>query len=303
MKLKVLTPALVGAAALIGAVLRGANLIYGYEAGTRLPIPGDPAETGLIALSALMAVLLFLVARMYHKNRGIQFETAFAGSGTLFKMVSVIAGLTMIAAGAAGLYLTVSSSAPAPDPEMMMTTPVSPLADLPMIGLWIFAMLTGGCFIGIASALSRKTISASNAMLTILPMFWACFDLIITFKDNGASPFVGLYGFELLAAILLTYAFYALAGFLYSTASPARFAFSAGLAIILCTACVGGAVISLISGAAVVTFPAVTLLRYACFLASGAWLFSLLVLLTRSTAKDTPETAPALFEEEKPEGT
>ena len=133
-------------------------------------------------------------------------------------------------------------------------------------------------------------------MLTIFPMFWSCFDLIITFKDNGASPFVGLYGFELLAAILLTYAFYTLAGFLYSTANPARFVFSAGLAVILCIACVGGAGISLASGAAAVTFSPETLLRYVCFLASGVWMFALLVLLTRNTAKDTPETAPELFE-------
>ena len=296
MKLKALTPALVGAAALIGAVLRGLNLISGYEAGTGLPVPGDPAETGLIALSAVMAVALLLIAHTYRKNRGIQFEAAFAGSSTLFKMISVIAGLVMMAAGALGLYQTVSGGAPASDPEMMLTAPVSPLATLPMILLWILAILTGGCLIGLASALSRKSISASNAMLTILPMFWACFDLIITFKDNGASPFVGLYAFELLAAILLTYAFYTLAGFLYSVANPARFVFSAGLSVILCIACVGGAGISLASGAAAVTFSPETLLRYVCFLASGVWMFALLVLLTRNTAKDTPETTPELFE-------
>ena len=153
-----------------------------------------------------------------------------------------------------------------------------------MIPLWILAILTGGCFIGIAAALRRKNITESTAALTIVPMFWACFDLIITFKDNGASPFVGLYGFELLAAILLTYAFYSLAGFLYSTASPARFVFSAGLAAILCVSCVGGAGISLASGAAAISFSAETLLRYACFLASGVWLFAMLVLLARSTA-------------------
>ena len=296
MKLKVLTPVLVGAAALICAVLRGLNLISGYEAGTGLPVPGNPAETGLIALSAVMAVALLLIARTYRKNRGIQFEAAFAGSGTLFKMVSVIAGLAMMAAGALGLYQTVAGGAPASDPEMMLTAPVSPLATLPMILLWILAILTGGCLIGLASALSRKSISASNAMLTIFPMFWSCFDLIITFKDNGASPFVGLYAFELLAAILLTYAFYTLAGFLYSTANPARFVFSTGLAVILCIACVGGAGISLASGAAAVTFSPETLLRYVCFLASGIWMFALLVLLTRNTAKDTPETTPELFE-------
>ena len=285
MKLKASIPVLVGVAALAGAALRGWNLMNGYEAGTHLPVRGDPAETGLIALSAVMAAVLLAAAFGYRKNRGIPFETAFAGSGTPFQALSAAAGLMMMAAGAAGLYVTVSGGpAPAGGPETLIFTQTSPLANLPMIPLWILAILTGGCFIGIAAALRRKNITESTAALTIVPMFWACFDLIITFKDNGASPFVGLYGFELLAAILLTYAFYSLAGFLYSTASPARFVFSAGLAAILCVSCVGGAGISLASGAAAISFSAETLLRYACFLASGVWLFAMLVLLARSTA-------------------
>lgn len=153
-----------------------------------------------------------------------------------------------------------------------------------MIPLWILSILTGGCFIGIAAALRRKTITESTAALTIVPMFWACFDLIITFKDNGASPFVGLYGFELLAAILLTYAFYSLAGFLYST-GQARPALSFPPACrhpvrFLCGRRGNFAGV----GAAAISFSAETLLRYACFFASGVWLFAMLVLLARSTA-------------------
>ena len=291
MKLKAYTPAFVGLAALAGAALRGLNLLHGYEAGTRLPVHGDPAETGLMILTAAAVLFLLLAALKFRENRGLAFETAFSGGDTMFKMLSVIAGLVMIAAGAFGLYLTVSGGmTPAADPEAIMMVQPSPLANLPMIPLWILAMLTGGCFIGIATALSRKTITESTAALTIVPMFWACFDLIITFKDNGASPFVGLYGFELLAAIFLTYAFYSLAGFLYSTASPSRFVFSAGLAAILCVACVGGAAISLASGSPVIVFTTETLLRYACFLASGVWMFTLLVLLVRSAAGETVPT-------------
>ena len=273
MKIKTAAPAFVGLAALLGAVLRGLNLMYGYEEGTRLPVPGDPAETGLIALSALAAVLLLAAALRCRRYRGIAFEEAFCSGGALFKMLSVLTGLVMIAAGGAGLYTTaaVFSSGDA-------------RSTLPMIPLWLLAMLTGGSFIGTASAISRRKITESAAALTIVPMFWACFDLIITFKDNGASPFVGLYGFELLAAIALTYAFYSLAGFLYSTASPSRFVFSAGLAAVLCIAVVGGAFLSILSGSSVIPFPAETLLRYACFLASGVWLFALLVLLSRSLA-------------------
>lgn len=277
MKIKAYTPFFVGLAAIAGAVLRGLNLIHGYEVGTRLPARGDIPGTALVVLSIAAAVLLMGAAAVYHENRGIVFEDAFWGAGTLFKMVSVIAGLAMLLCGAAGLYLAVTDS----------EIPIA--ANLTAIPLWLLAMLTGGCFIGAAAALSRRAITAATATLLIIPMFWACFDLIITFKDNGASPFIGLYGFELLAAIALTYAFYSLAGFLYSTSSPSRFVVSAGLAIIWCVAVAVGAGISIAAGAQAIIFPPQTLLRYACFLASGLWLFALMVLLARGTTRRIPE--------------
>ena len=270
MKYKTCLPILAAAAALAGAVFRGLNLIYGYEAGTCLPRRGDRFEILLIALTVLAAAGMAALASGFRAARSLRFEAVFASRGGLFKMLSVAAGLVLILAGAAGLYVTAGVPS------------ASPLSNLPMFALWLLAILSGGCLIGVAAALSREGFTESSAMLTIIPMFWACFDLIITFKDNSASPFVGLYGFELLAAIALTYAFYTLAGFLYSVPRPARFAFSAGMAFGLCVTCVGGAAISLLSGSGAVTFSTETLLRYACFLAAGVWLFALLVLLTRN---------------------
>lgn len=267
-------PIFVAVFALAGAVLRGLNLMHGYEPGTGLPIAGNLPETALIAVCALAGVGLVLFAFGCRGLRGILFEDAFGAGGTLFKMVSVIAGLIMLAAGGFGLYLAVTQ------------TQGQLSARLPLYPLWLLAMLTGGCLIGIAAALGRRTINESTASLTIIPMFWACFDLIITFKDNGASPFVGLYAFELLSAIALTYAFYALAGFLYSTASPSRFIFSAGAAVILCLTCVGGTLISMASGVSAIVPTTDTLLRYACFLASGVWLFAMLVLLSRADDRE-----------------
>ena len=260
--------------ALAGAVLRGLNLISGYEAGTKLPVPGNVPETALIAVCVLAGAGLVVLALGCRGLRGILFEDAFGTDNPMFKMISVVCGLVLIAAGGFGLYLTAAQDT--------MTPAIS---KLPLYPLWLLAMLTGGCLIGIAAALGRRTINESTASLTIIPMFWACFDLIITFKDNGASPFVGLYAFELLAAIALTYAFYALAGFLYSSASPARFVFSAGAAVILCLTCVGGTLISMASGASAIVPTAGTLLRYACFLASGVWLFAMLALLARAGDK------------------
>ena len=269
-------PVFVGAAAAGGILLRGLNLLHGYEGVTRLPVRGDGAALGLLVLSAAAAVLLVLLGRLFQKDKGISFEAAFAGGGTLFQTISVLCGLIMCAAGAAGLY------------GAAMGNPGAPFsASLPQLPQWLLAILTGTCLIGIAAALKRNNITEATASLTIIPMFWACFDMIVTYKSHDGSPAVGLYAFELLAAVFLCYAFYMLAGFLYSTGSPSRFVFSAGLAVFFSLSCVGGAAIALAGQAAIAEtaiLPLEILMRYACFLAAGVWLFSLLVLLGRNRA-------------------
>lgn len=277
MKIKALIPIAAAAAGLAGAALRGVSLITGYEAFTSLPLPDSAAQRGLIFLSVVAVAVLFAMSRVYKPQRGVPFERMFGGGGNAFKMISVLAGGVMIAASAYGLFLVLTN------PGME-----KPSAMLPMIPLWILAILTGGCFVGLAAALSGREITETTAAFTIVPMFWSCFDLIITFKDNGASPFVGLYAFELFAAIALTYAFYALAGFLYGPCSPSRFAFSAGAAVFFCLVCVGGEAVNLLGGGQAVTPSTQTLLRYVCFLTSSVWLLALLA--RQSAAKAAAET-------------
>ena len=263
---KRLIPVVAAVGGVIGAVLRGLNLLTGYEPETNLPIAGNGAQTALIVLSVLTAAVLFVCARGFRADRGAVFEEMFGSSSAGFKVLSVLAGLVMIAAGAGGFYLLL--------PQFSGQSSIFSL--LPLIPLWLLAILTGGCFIGLAAALSRRAVTETTAAMTVVPMFWSCFDLIITFKDNGASPFVGLYAVELFAAIALTYAFYALAGFLYSRSSPFRFAVSAGLAVFFCLTTVGGAAIHFLAGG---TAPdGETLMRYVCFLAAGGWMLGLITV-------------------------
>lgn len=270
---KLLVPATAAICGTAGAVLRGINLLTGYEAETGLPVAGNSAQTALIALSVLTAVLLFVLSRGYRADGGAVFEEVFGGVGAGFKTVSVLTGFVMLAAGAGGLYMLL---------PMMKDASIRMTVLLPLIPLWALAILTGVCFIGLAVALGRGKVTETTAAMTVAPMFWSCFDLVITFKDNGASPFVGLYAFELFAAIALTYGFYALAGFLYSRSSPFRFAVSAGLSVFFCLTTVGGSVIAYVAGGAVLDGQ--TLLRYGCFLAAGLWLLALLVMQSRNLA-------------------
>ena len=64
MKKTVFMPVFIAIFALAGAVLRGLNLMHGYEAATKLPVPGDKAEMALIAVCGLAALALVILAAL-----------------------------------------------------------------------------------------------------------------------------------------------------------------------------------------------------------------------------------------------
>lgn len=274
MKLKSYIPALAALAGVVGAVLRGLNLHTGYEEGTCLPIPGNAPQTALIALSIVAVIAFLALSRLFRKQAGAPFERAFGCGSALYKTVAVCAGLVMCAAGVYGLYLLITNRGGAQDGTLA--------GLLPLIPLWVLAILTMVSFVVLASAQAHGSITEGRAVFSVIPMFWACFDLIITFKDNGASPFVSLYAFELFAAIALVFAFYAVAGFFYARSNPARFVFAASLGVFFSWTCVGGYLVCGLLGGTPVVLTTEAVLRYACFGAASVYLLANLVICTRS---------------------
>ena len=106
-------------------------------------------------------------------------------------------------------------------------------------------------------------------------MFWAAFDLIVIFKNNSSSPFVGYYSFELMPSIFLTLAFYAFASFLYSKPKPRFMLFASSLAIVFCLICVIGTVVAYILNPSLWAFSMQTFMRIGCLLGSALYLFAL----------------------------
>lgn len=272
------------AAGVVGAVLRGLNLHAGYEASSLLPIPGNRPQQFLIALSIVAVLGMFIWSRAFRAARGASFEDAFLCPHTGYKMLAVLCGGVIGVSGIVGLVSIVMDGLPSSD-----ALPVGQrLIDLlPLVPLWILAVLTMVSFIVTASAQS-KTMTERRAIFTIIPMFWACFDLIITFKDNSASPFVSLYVFELFAAIALVFAFYTMAGFLYSTSNPARFVFTSAISIFFCFTCVGGYLVCWLLGGGPVVLSSETKLRYLCFAAASIYLLANLIIVTHSLDGDKP---------------
>lgn len=291
MQLKKMLPWTTLVLGLLCGLLRGLDLARGYDQVTGLPT-GALWEPVLIVCLAAACVVLFLLARSYPGSSPKEkaFETYFTGAGDLYKTVSVLCAAVLALSGAAGLYFTLTgANTPKQSEVAVLAGTVNPLFDLiAQIPLWILAIVTAVVFIRMAGVAARGFISEEQAGLTIVPVFWSAFDLILTFKDNSGTPMLGHYVFELLAAGLLTLSFYYYAGFLFAKPHPARFAFCASMASCLALTSAVGVGVAVLLG---VDYLPGALLRQACFVAAAAWLLSQLVLMAKGRAPS--DAAPA----------
>ena len=268
MNLIVLLPILAALLGVFGGVFRGLSLLNGYEPQTHLPIAGDNFQLMLIILSVVSVVIFVILCARFKFDAEPQFEKAFISDSAGYKTLCVLSALITILCGAGGFYFALTNS----DKSFY-----SHITEFP---LWILAVLTGVAIIGLIRA--KENITESSAYFTLIPMFWAAFDLIVIFKNNSSSPFVGHYSFELIPSVFLTLAFYAFASFLYSKPKPRFMLFASSLAIVFSLVCVIGTVMAHILNPSLWAFNMQTLMRTGCLLGTALYLFALDLNLCKS---------------------
>lgn len=268
MNLIVLLPILAALLGVFGGVFRGLSLLNGYEPQTHLPIAGDNFQLMLIILSVVSVVIFVILCEKFKFDAEPQFEKAFISDSAGYKTLCVLSALITILCGAGGFYFALTNS----DKSFY-----SHITEFP---LWILAVLTGVAIIGLIRA--KENITESSAYFTLIPMFWAAFDLIVIFKNNSSSPFVGHYSFELIPSVFLTLAFYAFASFLYSKPKPRFMLFASSLAIVFSLVCVIGTVMAHILNPSLWAFNMQTLMRTGCLLGTALYLFALDLNLCKS---------------------
>lgn len=268
MNLIVLLPILAALLGVFGGVFRGLSLLNGYEPQTHLPIAGDNFQLMIIILSVVSVIIFVILCARFKFDAEPQFEKAFISDSAGYKTLCVLSALITILCGAGGFYFALTNS----DKSFY-----SHITEFP---LWILAVLTGVAIIGLIRA--KENINESSAYFTLIPMFWAAFDLIVIFKNNSSSPFVGYYSFELIPSVFLTLAFYAFASFLYSKPKPRFMLFASSIAIIFSLVCVIGTVMTHILNPTLWAFNMQTLMRTGCLLGTALYLFALDLNLCKS---------------------
>lgn len=174
-----------------GAFVRARELAFAFD-----PTTGLPKQT-LIGTTILMiggALLLLYALAIGFK---VKAKPIPHHKSTIFTVVALVSFAVLL--GLAGY-------------QFYQNTQVKT-----MIG-YVLAVLTLFCSISIAITgiqCLRSNDNAIYSLFTILPVFWACFSLILVFRDRIADPIIADYIFLLFGFICILLFLYTQAGYIY----------------------------------------------------------------------------------------
>lgn len=267
------------AAGIIGAVLRGLSITKGLDWDYGLPVRGYAPSLLLKLLCVAAAVLAVVLARrLFPKQDKETYEAALGQSSFSARLICMVCGIAMTVVGAAALVNVGSMTAE----QTNEWHAFGRAAFAALIAQWALCAASGLALAMFAWRQDGRAATKGQGVLVVLPMFWACLDLIMTYHENSSNPVMADYAYELLLAIALMAAFYTMAGFFFATPSAGRTAVAAGLAVVLTLVVDGGFLLSLLMDATMLplTLTAVLsdLFRMVIYVLTGVYL---LVQLTQ----------------------
>ncbi|MDL2288726.1 hypothetical protein LJC32_05045 [Oscillospiraceae bacterium OttesenSCG-928-F05] len=94
---------------------------------------------------------------------------------------------------------------------------------------YLFSAFTGAAFLMLSRGRSLAAPAGEDAFFSLVPIFWGCYWMIITYAARSADPTVQNYAPELLTQVALILFFYYAAGLIFGNVKP-RLAVFFGLA-------------------------------------------------------------------------
>lgn len=242
-----LTAVLGGAAAFI---LRLLQRHTGFESGTGLPVPGNPAGMILVVLLAALAAVLILLVRQLPKETeaGPAFPDVFTTDDTKLLTLPVMGVFFIALSGLADLYeglgmgsLLLQMAAGDPSGALASSLRIvapgfSAKAQILMAILSIAS--AAGLFVNLLACRRRDGAPAgsANGNLLLIPPVNLVFRLVLTYRIDSVDPVLVAYYVELLALVFLCLGFYRLSSFAFRAGRTRHFALYSGAAVILCVA-------------------------------------------------------------------
>lgn len=201
-----------------GHLFRWLQLMLAFEEDTGLAIPGSKLAVIVVAVCLLAAVTLYILVRRLSKYEAAgAYPEAFRGRSIFYTPVALIIGITL----AVGAVLTMTSAV-----EIK-------LIQLQRI-LGAFAVCTAAAFVALALGTRRPKLAELSSVISVVPVLFSCFWLIVCYKENSQDPVIWSFAIEIIAIASVVLAFYYIAGFMFNKAAPIKTIFICEFSAFLC---------------------------------------------------------------------
>lgn len=212
--------AIVGGA--IGFFLRRQELLTAFEPDTGLPIEGMPVTWALIALSVVVAVVVFLLCLGVGKGFEGGYDEAFQAKDTAPYMMGMTAGAFLTAAAGALLLLKL----PGLYAEASLETGGFPMFSLvPMALLSVLCLCSAWSMLMLGKNNYRGEGKGKYSAWLLIPAYTCCMWLIVSYQEHSGDPIILDYVYQLFAVIAAVLGCYFLSGFGFGRGRPAAAAF------------------------------------------------------------------------------
>ncbi len=256
-----------------GAALRALHFMKGFDYATSLPVAGDMWLVSCVVLFVACMVVYAGMALSLRQKREMRFEALMGTKAPIFRMVAVIAGLLLCVGGGAYLYVTMTT----------VELDTAAWARIVEIIYAVGAVVAGISMIGFAKAQGDEMTSRS-AVLILMPLFWSCIHLLVTYRMTCIDPNMPSFAFGLLGDVLIVLAIYHLARMLYGKPRPEKLAFFSAAAVTLAVSDAVGYGVAWLAGEHIVEWPAKMVLRSGMSAVVCLFLAAeLVILMKRST--------------------
>ena len=203
----------------VGAILRSIELVRYIEPSTNLYHASGLMAWALPLVSAAAIAVSVVVGKKTSRGQTGSFCEVFATHGQVPHLILIGSAVLLIVAG---IFKTISVVASLFDAiavlPYMGKVNVRTLLRLLSVAQLVYGILTivaGISMIGLASARRRCRETDTTRFLATIPIFWACFLLILTFMEHPVEPVFHIFAYDLLGAAAIVLSVHYTSAFLF----------------------------------------------------------------------------------------
>lgn len=195
-------------AGVLGYFLRLSEKENVFNHITGLPERGSVTTTVLIALSVIfvLIVLIFTICATVRNKSPDRFDLAFGTNSILYPVTFVIIGLLW----AVGTFFYFTQ-----------------IRDLGVISgvdiaFTVLSLLTAVSIVLLSTEVFTVTYRKTPYLLSIVPIIFVCFWLILLYRQNASNPVLLAYAYQIIALVFTALSFYFTAGYVFGRPAPGR---------------------------------------------------------------------------------